>query len=219
MKLFLNYGHIIVLTLIILLGILALYHSNIITPKTYTAKDFQIERVLSPLDKDEDGIDDYTDILQGAQAFVAKKPKYQSKYYQGGYPTDNYYVCTDVIWYALKTAGYNLKDLMDADIKDNYSDYNIETPDPNIDFRRVRNIKVYLDKYTEKLTTDVSSIERWQPGDIVVYADHIAIISDKRNKDGVPYIIHHAPNLIKYEENKLTKKEIVGHYRFNLQAE
>ena len=215
MKFILNYGQCFVMFLIIILFILAFYHSDIIKIKSYEDSDFGIEKIVSEIDKDNDGVEDYTDILNGAREFVDKKPKYKSKYYDGGYPDDGYYVCTDVIWYALESAGYNLKTMMDKDISEHQEDYPIDVIDPNIDFRRVKNIKVFLDKYTEKLTTDTEEIEKWQGGDIVVYANHIGIVSDKRNKDGIPYIIHHAGS-IKYEENKLTSKPIVGHYRFLL---
>ena len=47
----------------------------------------------------------------------------------------------DVIWRALKEAGYSLKDLMDADIRQAPQDYPRVKgrPDLNIDFRRVPN--------------------------------------------------------------------------------
>ena len=35
--------------------------------KVYSAKDFEIETIKSKIDFDNDGIDDYTDILQGAR--------------------------------------------------------------------------------------------------------------------------------------------------------
>lgn len=215
MKFILNYGQFFVMFLIIILFVLAFYHSDIIRIKSYEDSDFGIEKIVSEIDKDNDGVEDYTDILNGAREFVSEKPKYKSKYYDGGYPNDGYYVCTDVIWYALESAGYNLKEMMDKDISEHQEDYPIDTIDPNIDFRRVKNIKVFLDKYTESLTTDTEEIEKWQGGDIVVYSNHIGIVSDKRNKDGIPYIIHHASS-IKYEENKLTSKQIIGHYRFLL---
>ena len=59
----------------------------------------------SETDQDKDGIDDQTDILKGALDYVATKPKYQSQYYNGGYPDDGYGVCTDVVAFAMKAAG------------------------------------------------------------------------------------------------------------------
>ena len=203
----------LVLFLILFLFIIGFYYTDIIKVKTYTAEDFGYKTEKSPIDKDNDGLEDYQDILEGARSFVAQKPKYKSKYYVGGYPTDEYAVCTDVIWAALKNAGYDLKTLMDEDIKNDPESYNITTIDPNIDFRRVKNIKVFLDKYALKLTLDPLEYEKWQGGDIVVYPNHIAIVSDKRTKEGKTFIIHHDGGL-KYEENALEEKEIIGHYRF-----
>ncbi len=215
MKKFLTFGNVLVIILFGLLVYIALDYFNYIPRKSYTDQDFNISYVASDIDYDEDGVEDYQDILDGARDFIAMKPKYKSKYYEGGYPNDGYYVCTDLIWYALKEAGYNLKELMDEDIKKHKNDYNITTIDSNIDFRRVKNIKVFLDKYTLKMTNDVKDYTEWQRGDIVVYNDHIGIVSDKRNKSGISYIIHHDGHHL-YEEDGIDRKQVVGHYRFKL---
>ena len=145
---------------------LLIYQKN---KNVYYAKDFDIETVISKTDCDNDGIDDYTDILQGAKIEAENKPTYKSAYYSGGYPPDNEGVCTDVIWRALKNAGYSLKDMVDEDIKNNIDKYpRVDgKPDSNIDFRRVPNLKVYFERNQINLTTDLSKIEEWQPGDIV----------------------------------------------------
>lgn len=215
MQKFLRFGNIIVLILILALVFIALDHFGYLS---FNANKEDIAFIPSTKDADGDGVDDYTDILNGARKFIDTKPKYKSAYYSGGYPTDGYYVCTDLIWYALKEAGYDFKEMIDEDIANNISDYDIEVADSNIDFRRVRNIKVFLDKYAEKLTTDANDIAAWQGGDIVVYNNHIGIVSDKRNNKGINYIIHHDGHH-KYEENGLTRKKIIGHYRFNLHTE
>ncbi len=69
--------------------------------------------MISQNDEDQDGIDDYSDILQGARAYIEKKPKYKSIYYNGGYPEDGIGVCTDVIWSAFQNAGFSLKDMVE----------------------------------------------------------------------------------------------------------
>ena len=187
--------------------------------KVYTAKDFNIETITSKTDYDNDGIDDYTDILQGARIEAENKPTYKSEYYQGGYPPDNEGVCTDVIWRAMKNAGYSLKNMVDEDIKNNTDQYPRVNgnPDPNIDFRRVPNLKVYFERNHINLTTDLSKIEEWQPGDIVIFGTkHIGIISDKRNKKGIPYLIHNGGQPLREEDfleayNRYEK--ISGHFR------
>ena len=205
----------LVLFLILLLAVIAFFKTDV---KDKFIKPKYEDVIKSDIDYDSDGIDDYTDILNGARSFIAMNPKYKSDYYTGGYPDDGNYVCTDLIWYALGEAGYDFKEMIDEDIRENQSDYDIEIIDSNIDFRRVRNIRVFLEKYTESLTVDAQDYESWQGGDIVVYEDHIGIVSDKRNNEGISYIIHH-DGYHNYEEDGLTRKKIVGHYRFNLNTE
>jgi hypothetical protein len=215
MKTFLKIGPMLIIFLVLLLVAIVLDEKGYLDFKRYSADDFEIEVIKSDIDYDSDGVDDYTDILNGAYKFIDLNPKYKSKYYNGGYPTDGYYVCTDLIWYALKEAGYDFKSMIDKDIKENTIDYDIDTIDPNIDFRRVKNIKVFLDKYALKLTTDADDYEEFQPGDIIVYENHIAIVSDVRNKDKISYIIHH-DGFHALLDDGLTRKTIVGHYRFQL---
>lgn len=200
--------------LIIILIVLILNYFNLFPKRTYNNEYFNIEDYVSKIDKDQDGIEDQTDILKNAKKYVNSKPKYKSKYYESGYPNDEYGVCTDVIAYALKNSGYDLMELINQDMIQNKNDYHTETIDKNIDFRRVKNIKIYLDKYTIPLTVNLNKINEWQAGDIVVFENHIAIVSDKRNKKGIPYIIHHSKRPL-YEEDAISLYKIVGHYRIS----
>lgn len=207
----------IVISLIVIIIVVSIFSQKIIPHKTYTNRDFNIETYTSKIDKDNDGLDDQTDILQNTRKYIAKHPKYKSKYYETGYPNDNYGVCTDVVAFALLDAGYNLQELVNEDIKKNKELYNIDIVDKNIDFRRVKNLQVYFKNNAISLTTDISDIKAWQGGDIVIFKKHIGIVSDKRNKKGITYIIHHANELqINYEEDILEKRDdIVGHYRIS----
>lgn len=188
-------------------------------------KAVNIPQIPCPIDKDGDGVDDLKDIVEGAKKEVMRKPHYRSVYYQGGYPPDNEGVCTDVIWRAFQNAGYNLKELIDKDIRENTSHYpRVEgKPDPNIDFRRVQNIVVFLRRHGLELTTEVvpgdaDNLYLWQPGDIVTFDypyEHIAIISDKRRADGVPYLIHNAGPTASETDRLLSwPSSITGHFRF-----
>lgn len=203
-----------IIIIFIIIMMILLYMLNIIPHKQYSNKDFGIEQYISFIDKDNDGIDDQTDILNSAKEYVATKPKYQSKYYATGYSNDEYGVCTDVVAIALKNSGYDLMELVNEDIISNNEKYDIDIIDKNIDFRRVKNLDVYFKNNSISLTTDLSSIEEWQGGDIIVFKDHIGIISDKRNRNGVPFLIHHAyPGQINYEEDVLElydKDYIIG---------
>ena len=210
---------IVIFIIISVILVALLYFFNTIPHKQYSNSDFNIETYISSVDKDNDGIDDQTDILNNVRTYIAKNPKYKSKYYETGYPDDEYGVCTDVVANGLKDAGYDLKELVNEDIINNKEKYNIEVIDKNIDFRRVRNLDVYLKNNSISLTKDLSQIEEWQGGDIIVFKDHIGIISDKRNKKGIPFLIHHAnPIQVNYEEDVLElygQDYIIGHYRIS----
>lgn len=210
---------ILIIFIILLCTIITIYFMCQKNKVSYFAEDFGITVLISKNDQDNDGIDDYTDILQGAKIEAENKSKYKSAYYLGGYPPEDEGVCTDVIWRALKNAGYLLKDLVDEDIKENIQEYpRVQgKPDPNIDFRRVPNLKKYFERNQITLTTELSKIEEWQPGDIVVFEEkHIGIISDKRNKKGIPYLIHNAGQPVREEdalESYNNYQKITGHYR------
>ena len=79
------------------------------------------------------------------------------------------------------------------------------------------NKQIYFDNNAIILTTDINKIEEWQGGDIVVFNNHIGIVSDKRNKKGITFVIHHAnPFQKNYEEDILKlRHDIVGHYRIS----
>ena len=83
---------------------------------------------------------------------------------------------------------------MDADIAAYPEAYpHITTPDPNIDFRRVNTLDTFFRRHAQVLTCDLSDGQQWQPGDIVVFGDrvHIGLCSDRRNRQGIPFLIHH----------------------------
>ncbi len=158
-------------------------------------------------------------LLDAALAYTETRPKYKSAYYASGYPDDGYGTCVDVIGIALRDCGYDLQQRVDDDIRAHPERYDIDVPDRNIDFRRVRNLRAYFAANAEVLTTDVHDIESWQAGDIVIFADHIGMISDRRNRNGIPYVIHHAnPLQQRYEEDILEKySDITLHCRVKLE--
>ena len=208
---------IILLLLIFIIVIYILYRYNYIPHKKYTNDYFNIEQYKSKIDKDNDGIDDQTDILNNTREYIKTKPKYKSKYYGTGYPNDEYGVCTDVVGFALKNSGYDLMELVNEDIKNNKEKYDIDVIDKNIDFRRVKNLIIFFENNSINLTTDINKLEEWQGGDIIIFKNHIGIVSDIRNKKGIPFIIHHqSPYQSNYEEDILeTRNDIVGHYRMS----
>ena len=193
---------------------LILYMFNVIPHRQFTNEDFGIETYKSLIDKDGDGIDDQTDFLQSVRNYIATKPKYKSKYYRTGYPDDGFGVCTDVIAFGLRGAGYDLMELVDADIRANKKMYQLDVVDKNIDFRRVNNLRIFFEHNAKSLTTDLTDIKEWQGGDIIVFKTHIGVVSDKRNWRGIPFIIHNGG--LQFEEDILEyRTDIVGHFRMS----
>lgn len=175
-----------------------------------------MERKRSDMDFNENGWDDYEDFLLGARKDAENFPKYDGSYVQGGYPDEDIGVCTDVIWRAFREAGYNLREMVDADIAARPEAYPwITERDKNIDFRRVNVLAVFFAEYAEELTTDTSEIQEWQPGDIIIAenGNHIGMVSDRRNAEGRAYIIHNGgqPNL---EEDYMKRVTPEKHFRF-----
>ena len=211
-----------VLTLLLIVALIAgLYFGEMygfIPEFAWKNSHFGIETVQSSVDFDGDGIDDYTDIMKGARKDALRHPKYVDEYYEGGYPPNSKGVCTDVIWRAFKNAGYDLKAMVDSDIANRPWAYpHIEQADPNIDFRRVKNLCIFFQTYAQSLTTDITDLSQWQPGDIVVFGDdvHIGIISEYRSTDGTAFVIHNGGTNLDREENALPNDTVTGHYRFD----
>lgn len=205
----------------LLMGCICLYvlfrYQNTSDKRLPNRYEGQVSQIHSTIDHDGDGVDDQIDILQGALDYIATQPKYKSVYYNTGYSNDEYGVCTDVVAHALKSAGYDLMVLVQEDLQTNPDDYAIEIPDINIDFRRVRNLEVYFSHRAISLTTDIDDIEQWQGGDIVIMDEHVGIVSDHRNQNGVPYVIHHnGPWQNRYEQDILEDRtDIIAHYRMS----
>ncbi len=167
-------------------------------------------------------------LVAAAREQIDVVTKYDGTYFPADEIPEDSGVCTDVIWRALAAVNYDLRENMEEDISKNPNDYPTSPPlDSNVNFRRVKTIKIFLDKYAEKLPMevvphDVENLSTWQGGDLVTFArlettglEHIAIVSDKRLRNGVPLLIHnHGHGTL--ENNLLLDwpAEITGHYRF-----
>lgn len=192
----------------------------------------EFKQYNSSLDTDQDGIDDQLDVLQSAQKRTNHSVTYIDKYYSenGGKPPDNEGVCTDLFWRALEGSGFDFQELLYQNMLLNTSKYplgiwGMNSPNKSIDFRRVPNIEAYLQNHAEVLSIELiecefDNLSQWQGGDIVIFnldgigpSDHISIVSDKRNSQGVPYLIHNWGIGTVEDENWFG--EIKGHYRWN----
>ena len=187
---------------------------------------YDYPQLVSAQDQNQNGIPDSMDIVNGARQEVAQGTVYDGSYYQGGYPPEGRGACSDVIWRALKNAGYDLKKMIDADIKSTPQAYGAtgRNPDSNIDFRRVSNLQIFFKSHGQELTTeivpgDVTNLTNWQPGDIIVFGlplEHIGIISNQRGPDGVPLMIHNCGPKASEDSYYLLNwpSKITHHFRF-----
>lgn len=194
-------------------GMIALGDRLGVWQRTYHAWELGIDELVSTHDENGNGIDDAHDLVLGARRYIESQPHYGSRYYAGGYPDDGYGVCTDVVWHAFAQAGYPLKELVDADVAAHAKEYGIAQPDGNIDFRRVSVLQVFFQRHARSLPTEDKTPSLWQPGDIVIYKEHIGICSDLRNAQGVPLLLHFDAFGAR-ERDELWEQTVIAHYRW-----
>jgi len=172
-------------------------------------------------------------MVEEARKQIGVVTSYDTGYYSEGYPPETTGACSDVLWRALDPLGYDIKAKIDEDMKLHPERYP-QKSDPNINFRRVRNIKIFLDHNAKSLPTctDPNCFEEsdWKAGDIVTYEQipgglwHVAIISNQVTKHPenkniqIPYLIHnHGRGTV--ENNLLLNwpAPISGHYRLDIE--
>lgn len=130
-------------------------------------------------------------------------------------------VCTDVVVRAYRLQNIDLQQLINVDMKANFAKYpkiwGLQSPDKNIDHRRVPNIETYLERHGQTLS--ITDRGNFKAGDIVSWRlpngnlPHIGVVSNKQAADGTPLIIHNIGRGTR-EENILFAYPIKGHYRY-----
>ena len=165
--------------------------------------------------------------VEAARTQIGVVVGYDTSYFSNGDVPEDRGTCADVIWRALLPLDYDLRAKLEEDLKSHPNVYPSNPPqDSNINFRRVKMLRVFLDKYAQKLTTDVipnniENLTEWQGGDIVTFdelktshLEHIAIVSDRRTSTGVPLLIHNYGEGTQENDFLLTwPSQINGHYR------
>ena len=155
---------------------------------------------------------------------VSYDPAYVGLDYPGGDIPREKGVCTDVLVRALRDGiGKDLQKLVHEDMKANFAKYpkiwGLKRPDKNIDHRRVPNLMAFFGrKHTKLPNPGARDGEAFLPGDIVTctvppHLPHIMIVSDKKNADGRPLVIHNIGAGAK-EEDRLGDFPLTGHYRW-----
>jgi uncharacterized protein YijF (DUF1287 family) len=176
-------------------------------------------------DRDADGIPDTIDLLLGAKKAAMNGADYDGKYVKipasGGDVPREIGVCTDVVIRALRNAGLDLQVELQRDRAKTPVLYpNMKAPDPSIDHRRVKNLKVWFPRHWRSLPTD--DFSTYLPGDVILMdtlyyegPDHIGIISDRRGPSGKPLVINNWT--VGYETSEMDLLDavpVLGHFRW-----
>ncbi|MBT3201633.1 MAG: DUF1287 domain-containing protein [Phycisphaerales bacterium] len=163
-------------------------------------------------------------IVAAARSQIGKTVHYDGSYVRLEYPMGDVPisrgVCTDVVVRALRDAlGMDLQQLMHEDMKTAFSAYptkwGLRAPDPNIDHRRVPNLRCYFERkgYSVGVTRNKHD---YLPGDLVTCKisklTHIMIVSDRKTSSGTPLVIHNGGSGTR-ENNNLFDYHLTGHYR------
>jgi uncharacterized protein len=154
---------------------------------------------------------------------VRYDPAYQSiKYPNGDVPMDRG-VCTDVIVRAFRVAlGLDLQKLVHEDMEHDFKKYpnnwGLESPDKNIDHRRVANLQTYFKRRGWSIAVSKRTGD-YKPGDLVTCIvppnlPHIMVVSNKKTILGRPLVIHNIGAGTK-EEDRLFEFPLTAHYRIN----
>jgi len=200
-----------------------LYKWNYIQHSEHYPDEFNIPKLGTGSDTDGDMIEDSEDIMINAKNYIARRPEYKDNYYQGGWPNDNKGTAGDVIAWAFKDAGYDLRNLIWQDVTKNPEIYGENVGDQDIAFRRVENQRIFMSRYFDEHTTDYEDIIDWQQGDVIFFEKgHVALVADKVNGKGIRFIIHHFWRYqAGYYQDVLETNawgKIVGHYRVSKRA-
>lgn len=130
-------------------------------------------------------------------------------------------VCTDVVIRAYRLQNIDLQQLVNHDMKSNWSAYpknwGLKSTDKNIDHRRVPNLEAFFERHGQTLS--ITDKDSFQAGDVVTWRlpnsnlPHTGIVSDKKTADGTPLIIHNIGRGTQ-EENILFAYPIHKHFRY-----
>ena len=166
-------------------------------------------------------------LIAAARAQVGVTVRYDPAYtvlvFPGGDVPEDRGVCTDVIVRAYRKAfAFDLQKAVHDDMGKAFASYpkkwGLKSTDRNIDHRRVPNLQTFFTRRNVSLPV-MQDASVYRPGDLVTQMlpgnlPHIAIVSDRKNRDGTrPLVIHNIGSGAR-EEDTLFAFPITGHYRF-----
>jgi uncharacterized protein YijF (DUF1287 family) len=184
-------------------------------------------------DRDRDGLPDALDLLVGAKKTVVNADAYTREaqgYIAMAFPMGDVPrtigVCTDVVIRAARNAGIDLQKELHDDIRRARAAYPMVkgTGDTNIDQRRVGTLLPYFKRRWESHTSRLDDpADPLRPGDILLMdtfpsrsgPDHIGIVSDRLDAQGLPLVINNwTEGTVTAEMDLLTFVPVM--YRFRL---
>ncbi|HWF03959.1 MAG TPA: DUF1287 domain-containing protein [Candidatus Angelobacter sp.] len=153
---------------------------------------------------------------------VRYDPGYVHIAYPGGDVPADTGVCTDEVIRAYRALGIDLQKEVHEDMAANFSAYpskwGRQSPDSNIDHRRVPNLMVFFSRKGETLPITKNS-DDYAPGDLVTWdlgggTTHIGIVVDQKGLLSRRYLVEHNIGAGPKIEDVLFDWKIIGHYRY-----
>lgn len=165
-------------------------------------------------------------LADSAFALTKSKVRYDPTYYSISYPMgdvpSNRGVCTDVVIRAYRKLNIDLQKLVHEDMRLNFTQYpkiwGLQSPDKNIDHRRVPNLAVFFSRIGSSIPVTTTATD-YLPGDLVTYLlpgnlPHIAVVSNLKSSVANRFLIIHNIGAGQVAEDHLFKYKITGHFRF-----
>ena len=168
------------------------------------------------------------ELVDAALERLSHKITYDGSYHEIPFPwgdvPSNIGVCTDVVIRSYRKLGIDLQERVHADMSKNFQFYpnlakwDRKQADPNIDHRRVLNLRVFFARHGIALPR-TNNPDDYLPGDLVTWdimpgMPHIGIITHQVSNDKKrPLIVHNMGKGPKLEDILFTM-QITGHYRY-----
>lgn len=159
--------------------------------------------------------------------------RYDGSYRQISYPLgdvpSDIGVCSDVVVRAYRAIGIDIQKLVHEDMESDLAAYpkiwGLSRPDPNIDHRRVPNLRTFFERHGKSLSVS-NNPNDYKPGDIVTWnlkqagsLPHIGIVTNRHSEDERRPLIMHNIGYGQVLEDMLFEYRITGHYRYGIDRE
>lgn len=164
-------------------------------------------------------------LAAAAAAQVGVTVVYDAAYREIAYPDGDVPIdrgaCSDVVVRAFRACGLDLQSEVHRDMAAHFSAYpklwHLTRTDPNIDHRRVPNLRVFFTRRGRSLPVTAKPAD-YQPGDVVSWkigdGGHIGVVTAKRSADGTRFLIAHNFGRGVQLQDVLFAWPITGHYRW-----